>query len=93
MEARRRRGVLRTSHSPGLTLVSIPYLDRQRSGVTLRRHARRIGDDSRKGSRWLAEIILVASSASGYMVRSLQLYIHERRTLATHLDAEELDAK
>ena len=31
------------------------------------------------------EFSLVARSASGYMVRSLQLYIHERRTFAAHL--------
>jgi hypothetical protein len=79
------RCVLRSSHSPGPTLMSIHYLDRQPSGVTLRGHAPPHRRRLQKGVTFVVLDSLVAGSASGYIVRSLQLYIHERRALATYL--------
>ena len=78
-------GVLRSAHSPGPTLMSILYLDRHPSRVTLRRHAPPHRRRLQKGVTLVGLDSLVAGSASGYMVRSLQLYIRERRRLATHL--------
>ena len=75
------RCVLRSPHSPGPTLMSILFLDRQPSRVDVRLPT----PLQRRLQRKVTSVGLDSLVASGYTVRSLRSYIRKRRPLATYL--------